>query len=311
MPDSLAARLIDLNQQAIAILRLQIPLDMGLGPQPTNRLQQINQQLASDVDSAVSVDELLARHDLPQRYQTFARMLLIADDPTPLFQSVADPDLERESAANPFRQAITEPLVVAGLAYLGMIFLCLFTLPHIENQYIQEGVAPTGATGWLIAVRDAMPYWIVGFPIAMLLLTMLWHRFVKSYLRQRFPGSRLYSQWLVDESQSRRLAALVGSGVDRDQALTLVGNSVKPPSPVRAVARNLVMHGSPASSPRSLRRLAGFYHFLADDRRRTYFAKVPALLGLLVAATLVLGYALAMFLPWVEVLTNIQSVPGS
>lgn len=283
-------------------------MDFGLGPNTVERLREINDRLLSDVRVELSPETLLAKHSFPDRYQAVARMLLASDDPAPIFESIAEQELGREAAINPFRQAIAEPLVVLGLAYLGLIFLCSYTLPHIETQYAQQGQTPSGATQLLIIVRDAMPYWAIGLPILMMVLWLTWRKLAKGALLHLFPGSRPYGGWLVAETQSRRLSALVGSGVDQETALTLATTSVSPQVPVRPIAESIVRDGVPQSQPRALNRLARFYGFLAEDRRRTYFTKAPALIGLFFAGIVVFAYALATFLPWIEVLSNLSGL---
>ena len=125
MPESPAERLLSLNRQAIAILRLDIPLDFGLGSDTQGELREINDRLMLDLGKDVSVDSLLEKNQFPEHYQAIARMLLATDDPAPIFQAIALQQLDRDLAKAPFRQALAEPLVVAGLGYLGLIFLCI------------------------------------------------------------------------------------------------------------------------------------------------------------------------------------------
>lgn len=308
MPDSTTTRLVSLNQQAIAILRLGIPLDLGLGASPIDRLGEINERLLTDIGHHGSADSLLAKHSFPERYCTIAQVLLETDDPAPIFQSIASANLDRASASQPIRQAIAEPLVIAGLVYVGLIFLCLFTVPSIEAQYVQDAQAPGGITRWLVAARELMPYWIVGYPLIIIALWLVWKKLAVGVILDLFPGSERYERWLVAESQSQRLAALVGSGVGDDQALSLAAESVAPRLPIRPIAEGIVRNGSHQNRSAALSRLARFYHFLAEDRRRTYFAQAPTYLGLLLAAIIVFGYALLTFLPWVEVLSNLNSL---
>ena len=308
MPDSTAARLVSLNQQAIAVLRLGIPLDFGLGSDPVERLREINERLIVEPDNDEPAESLLAKHDFPVRYVSIARMLLETDDPALIFDSIAGTEMDREAASIPFRQALAEPIVVAVLVYVCMIFLCSFTVPHLEDQYVQDGQSPSGVTQLLIWVRDAMPYWLVGFPIAAIAFIFLWRRFAKTVLLNLAPGGRRYGRWLIAESQSQQLAAMTESNVEQNTAIELAGQSVSPPTPARPIAEGIMRTGSPESSGPALMRLSRFYRFLADDRRRSLFGKVPAFMSLGLAAVIVFAYALATFLPWVEVLSNLSGL---
>ncbi|QDV46996.1 hypothetical protein Enr13x_69050 [Stieleria neptunia] len=304
MSDTTAARLLSLNQQAIAILGLNIPLDFGLGSETAERLRDINERLLADAGRDLSPEALLEKHDLPERYRAIARMLLASDDPVPVFESIAIQELDRDAAATPLRQAIKEPLLVAGLAYLGMILFCTFSVPSIETQYTQQGLSPSGVTQWLIAIRGAMPYWIIGVPVLLIAGWWIWRQLANGPLLALFPGGNAYSRLLAAESQSRHLAVLIASGVEQETALSLASSGVSPRVPIRPIAESIVRSGAPQTRSRALTRLAGFYHFLAGDRRQTLFAKVPAFLGLLFAGLIVLGYGLATFLPWIAILQS-------
>lgn len=310
MTSSSADRLASLNQQAIAILRLGIPLDLGLGADPIDQLREINDRLTVDAGRSESAESLLQRHSFPERYELIARMMLLADDPTAIFQSIALQDLNRQAASNPFRQAFAEPIVVLVLAYLGMIVLCSWAVPHIEAQYTQLGQTPSGVTRALILVRDAMPIWIIAAPVCAIIARLAW-RHLSSSLLSQIPGARSYSRWLAAESQSRRLAVMIRSDVDQETAIALASSSVTPPTPIRPIADSIVRSGDKASRSRALNHLARFYHFLAEDRRNTYYAKTPALLGLLLSGLIVLGYGLATFLPWIEILSSLGETGGN
>ena len=201
MPDSPAQRLISLNRQAVAILRLGIPLDLGLGRDAEEQLLEINDRLIAETGRELSVEAWLQQQTLPERYREFAKVLLLCDDPAPVFESIAAQDLEREAAVNPIRQAFAEPLVVAILAYFGMILLCSFTVPHIQSQYVQEGREPVGLTWLLIELRNLMPYWIIAFPMLALGSWWLWRKLSKGKSLDRFPGVSYCSS--PDQTASR------------------------------------------------------------------------------------------------------------
>ena len=311
MPESPTERLVSLNRQAIAILRLGIPLDFGLGPDTPQALREINERLTLDLGNHTSVDSLLKKHQFPDHYQAIARMLLATDDPAPIFHAIACQQLDRDRAKSPFRQALAEPLIVAVLGYLGLIFLCIQTVPSIQAQYVQQNQEPTGATQLLIQVRDTMPYWIIGFPVLVLTLWLFGRKAWNAVAVSIFPGASSYSRWLTSESQTRRLAALVESDIDEEVAISLARKSTTPEVPLRPIAESIVRDGDRQSRSRALDRLAGFYGFLADDRRRSNFYKTPALIGLMIAGFIVLAYGLATFLPWVEILSSLSQAGGA
>lgn len=305
MPESPAARLIFLNQQAIAILRLGIPLDLGLGADPVARLREINDRLMTVTDRESSAESLIAKQSFPDRYAAIARILLVADDPAPIFESIAVTDLDREAAAVPIRQALAEPIVVAVLVYFCMIFFCQFTVPHLEAQYAQEAREPAGLTHVLILIKDAMPVWLIGFPVAVIGLIILWRKAAKNVLVRLAPGGGSYTRWLVAGSQSQRLSSMTATEVDETTALELARKSAVDNRPVRPIVESLVRAGRQPSDAAALNRLAKFYRFLAAERRRSYFNKAPVFIGIFLAGIFVFAYALATFLPWIEILSDL------
>ncbi len=311
MPDSPSVRLVSLNRQAIAIIQLGIPLDFGLGADPVQRLREINDRLLSTVGETGSAESMLMKHSLPERYRAIARMLLEAEDPAPIFDSLAISDLEQKAASAPVRQAFSEPLVLAVMVYFCAIFLCKFTIPQIEAEYFSEGRSPQGITSILIAMKDSLAYWAIGFPVAVLLTWWAWRALSGGFLFRWFPGGGSYCAWLTAEAQSRRLAALVGSDLDPDTSIQLARISTAENTHVRPIAESIVRDAEGTSRAASLIRLSNFYRFLSEDRRKSVFAKVPAIMALVLGSAIVFGYALATFLPWIEILSNLGGLEAS
>ena len=308
-----ATKLLSLNQQAIALLRLGIPLDLGLGGEPISRLSEINERLVGQ--SSPSVDALFANHAFPDRYESVARMLLAADDPAKIFQSISEPAQDLTEAARPIRRAITEPVVVMVLAYFGMLFVCFFVLPHIQAQYEQSRQDPIGFTALLIRVQETLPIWAVAAPLVGLIGIWLWRTSATGWITQLLPGNSSYSRCIQSAAQTTRIAALVESGMNPDEAISLAREKHPTPTPVGTLVKSVLDAPTADSQPnraqsRSLEQIARFYRYLASDRRQAFASKLPAILGVLLAGCVVLGYALVMFVPWIEVLTNLSEAGG-
>ncbi|KAA5544565.1 hypothetical protein FYK55_09610 [Roseiconus nitratireducens] len=310
MPESSAERLISLNRQTIAMLRLGIPLELGLGDSPIERLREINETLALNSGREPEVAPILQSENVSPQYQAIAQALLAAPDPTPIFESIARPTDDAAAVSTPVRLALVEPLVVLGLGYLGMLLLCFHVVPSMEMQYLQQYETPTGVTRWLIAIRDWMPVWAVLFPLIYLALILLGGKWLRKLYARWGPGTQSRLRWRRREAQAERLSALVDSGIDRETAIDLARGSSADSDPIGPVAENIVRNRSPERASGALDRLARFYRFLAENRWPSLVRNVPAAIGLFVASLVVLAYGLALFVPWIEILFNLSDRTG-
>lgn len=297
------------------MIRLGIPLDMGLEPELAGEtsidlLDQINQLLNSESASERgsseeldSVDQILKENAIPDRYRSVARLLLLASDPTPVFQSLSTQRPDDHAIYRPVARAITEPAIVLFLAFVGLIFLCLFVLPHIESQYEQIWRKPSGVTAALLSVRDLMPWWLITVPVfALIVFLLLRHRLPKLLLNV-IPGGRRYVHWLQSAARTNRLAAVISNqhpAANAGSIAHLAGDNEQNEQPI--IER--VLRESPGSTHvESLQKLSKFYTHLAKTRHRQFFTGIPTFFGILLAGIVVLVYALATFVPWIEMLS--------
>jgi hypothetical protein len=309
MPKPSPERLIELNQQALALLRLGIPLDLGLGTDPETALRELNERLVGELRSDLSLDQALEKHRAPPAYRPIARMLTAASDPLPVFKALVARQANLQAAAGPLRRAAIEPLLVACLAYVGMIVFCGTMVPGIADQYAQLGQPPEDVAWLLIRIRELMPVWLVGFPVLVLAGWLGWRRFARRLPATVLPGAARYQHWLRAEAQTRYLAALATSDLDPDQAAALAregANADRRGTRATAaplpLANRLLREVDRQSRPAALERLAAFYRGLTDEERGSRFGRVPATVGVLIAGVIVLAYGLALFLPWVQLL---------
>ena len=200
--------------------------------------------------------------------------------------------------------------MVLVLAYFGLLFFCFGVLPAIEAQYRQVSLPPTGFTEYMVVVRESAAIWGFGFPIVLLIFVLFLRGGLAGALGRLLPGNRASQQCMGAAAQTRRLATLVGAGLPADQAMELTQQAQPSARRIKAVAEDLLQQEDSESSPRALMRLAAFYRYLAMDHRRSFWQGAPAVLGILAAGVVVLGYSLVMFLPWIEVLTGLGGIGG-
>lgn len=300
-----AARLHAINEQAIAILRLGIPIDLGLGNTPIDRLTAINGRLQTEAGDG-SASRILNDGQVPEPYRKLAAMWLATDDPAAIFESLISHEQHRRAATTPLRRAALQPLAISVMVFLGLVYYCVFTVPQLEAQYAQMHQTPPSYTAALIQLKNTMPFWIIGVPIALAVVYFGWKQIASGPLMNWLPGARSYADWNDAEARTRSLATLLESGVERSEAMELAG-----PIPPSGLAATITQSQDPSISTTSrafsLRRLSQFYRFLAEDRREVLYSKLPALLGLFLAGLIILAYGLTVFVPWIEVLRGIGS----
>ncbi|MEL6105654.1 MAG: hypothetical protein AAFU85_06445 [Planctomycetota bacterium] len=302
-PDSSAHRLYHLNREVISLLSLGIEIDLGLGSDPVVALRDINDRLASLASD--SLEPFLQDPSLPKKYRSVARMLLAADDPAPIIQSIATHEEQRKMASTPVSQALVEPFVVFFFGYLGMLLLCYFVLPQIENQFENQWQEPGLVTGMLLAIRDWMPVWAIVIPfvfVAALVMTL------RSSIRldRLLPGSRRRRRWVSSLGQARRLGALTESDVDTETALQLAQHDG---DEIGAFTRSLLRDQQPQVRAAGLRRLISFYRSLVHEPSANAGRGAASSVGILLGGVIVLGFSLVLFLPWIEVLHGVV-IPG-
>jgi type II secretory pathway component PulF len=306
MPMSPAERLIDWNRQAAAVIRLGIPLELGLGKSPAETLDRISQRLAIDVGSESSLDDLVRKHDLPEGYRKVARLWLSADDPAPMFASVAEVEQQRQSVSSLVRRGLTEPLIVIALAYFGLLVLCTFTVPALRAEYEQIRQTPSLPAQVLIGVADWMPVWSIAVPVLLLAFLLFGRMANAAEVLSRIPGGVRVLRWSRGETESLQLAELTRIGTPTETAVQITaGGEDKLPT----ISKRILTLEDEQQKSRSFRRLASFYRFLIDEQKRTYFTRLPAYLGLQLAAIVALLYVLALFQPWVTLMKDL-SMPG-
>lgn len=310
MSEVSAERLIQLNRQAMAMLRMGIPLDLGLEPAAEVRLREINDELLGGLRDPNWIDHLLQNPAASERYVAVARLLLAADDPTPIFQSIANTQLDRQASAALLQRVFAEPLFVAFLAYCGLILFCAFSVPSIERQYADQELPIDGWADLLFWLRSVMPYWVVGVPIILLLMRWGWRTMARGGAASFLSGSTSYRRWLAAESQAISLSELSQSGVEQETAIRLVDQATAGGIPVNKMTEHVVRDVSVERRGRVMDRLAHFYRFLAEDRRRMLFTNLPTWVGGLIAAGVVLMYGLAVFVPWIEILSTVGQAGG-
>ena len=299
-------RLQEFNDQAIAMIRLGMVIDVGLGAvsDPDRlilRLQRANEVLEATPTDAQSVGAISQHPELPQSYREFATLLLASSDPAEVFRSRAISHPNFRLANQAVSRAMLQPTLILLLAFLGMIFLCLHVLPPVQAHYEQFFQTPSGFTALLIQTRQWMPIWIIAAPIIALVVWLFFRIRGARLLLRAMPGNRRYQHWLSSSSRAAHLAAQTSAPSNQNSEFGKLAEQTEPNPLIDRIYKSEKLDNAAA-----LDRLSVFYQDLAATYSQRVFGSFPGLIGLGVAGIAVLVYGLATFLPWVEVLFDLM-----
>jgi type II secretory pathway component PulF len=325
-----------LNQELCSLSSIGLPLDVGVegqGQEVVDKLQKFESLLATRVQRGSTVDQAIADEpQLPSKYRAALLAWLRCEDPTLVLDAISKPAEARQQFRRNIGHTLVYPLIVLSLAYFGFIYLCQVTVPGIEALYRQLWREPSDSLSMLMTSRALMPIWVPLVPL-LLVLVLLWWRSRSSQLSWSWvPGNKRYFTALQNADLAEQLAMLVDSRYSIDRSLELVG-LLRGTAPVatRDQPAGTGRAQSPAINPKasmpSLLRwalsgdlggepLPRVLHFVAQTYRQTaqrqqtiWRVAVPAICGVLLGGAFVLGYALTLFVPVVQLLKDV-ALPG-
>src|SRR5262249_20914922 len=142
-------------------------------------LTRINSSVARRVSRGNSLEEALeAEEETPDWYRNLIISGLQSDNMNAGLQELSRVANSAEESRFVTESALFYPLVVCGLAYLGMIGFCLFFVPRLESAYASLEIRPGTGLAVLQKLREALPIW-GPIPPIVLLIFIAWR-----YLRR-------------------------------------------------------------------------------------------------------------------------------
>lgn len=333
---------VALNEQLAALLDAGVPIEAGLpdgNQSPTATFERIQRSVARRVGRGETLEEALEGDDeVPTGYRSLVQIGLHSDKN---LAAGFDGASRVAGAADRIRYALDSalvyPLVVSVLAYAGMICLCVFFVPALENMYRTLRLPPGSGLRGLQLVRDALPYWIVALPVLLVVLVTWRMRFVRRHMATSaqaglmawLPGFSTVLYQLQCARLADALAELLGQGVPLDQALGVAAESTGSARLNEAVKRlslaaqdgNLPTDDSPTAlrfppflrwaiwhsedttgRVRALEIAAHMYRETVERRTQRLRTLAPMVAMVVFGGTVTLIYCLALFVPLVELL---------
>jgi len=338
--------LMAFNDQLAALVEAGIPLDIGLGKpgkDTTATLETINAAVARRVSRGAPLAEALNDEQVPADYRSLVQFgLRVGNLHAGLdgWHRLAD---SAERSHYGIRSALFYPLVVCCLALAGLVGFCLFLVPTLQDMH--DGLRIPSGSGLQVLqfLRDTLPYWIAVPPIA-LILVVAWQFRTRS--RPATSGDRAAGLWIRLPGMSRavfqhrcaifadNLAALLAADVPLIEGLPLAsrtsgdaGLSEGAQALAAMVKQELVsgddhpavrrlppflrwalLHSEPTIGRLSaLKMAAEMYRESAECRAERLRIVAPILACVVVGGGATLLYALALFVPVVEMLQGLGS----
>lgn len=336
-----------LNDQIAALIRADVPIDLGLGTSKSaaiDRLARINTVITRRLSMGMSLAEALEVDDaiITPAYRVAARLSLESGDLSAGLAEATRLAQTTDDAWHAVRHAGFYPLLVCGIAYLGLISFSYFLAPRLEAMYTTLQMPATSGYRLLVGLHDALPYWI-GIPPLLLLLLFVWSRFRS---RRMASGSRPRSWfgWVPGTSNSfflqqcatfaESVSKLIQAGTPLDRAVQIGAglwgidpadvpvdrnaDAAEPnqptaeqraaPLPLPPFLRWALWNSEPTiDRPHALQMAATLYRESARRRISRLRTVAPMLALVVIGGGITLLYGLTLFVPIVQLLKGLAS----
>ncbi|QDV67837.1 hypothetical protein Poly24_15410 [Rosistilla carotiformis] len=343
MPDDPLTKIVEFHKELLSLQRLGLPMELGFVGSPQSlamQLDQIQRRLALQIERQGDVAQAIASDpDLPKPYRSAISTWVQCEHPTEVLDQLSATATARRDLHGQMGIALVGPLILLVVVYFGLISLCLVVAPRLEDLYAQLWLPVSGSLRLIAMLRDAMPIWVPGCPVVMILAAGWWSlRRGRSRFGWLF-GGRRYFKSLQTAAYARHVAALLDVGCSTGKALSSVGplplqspdlggelatanvylstaeeigQQVPPDDPTIAALPPMLrwaLVGKMESYSRSqvLREVAAVYSDAATSQSRRWRVVLPMFLSGGIGGLLVLAYALGLMLPYIDLLSKIAT----
>jgi type II secretory pathway component PulF len=338
---------IALNDQLAALLQAGVPIDVGLGASvsdPTQALKTINATVARRVGRGESLNQAIEDdHEIvPSAYRSMVELGLRSGNLAAALTGSNRVAGSVDDSRDAIRSSFTYPLVVCGLAFIGLIASCRFFIPALEDMYHSLRLRPGSGLQVLQSLRSSLPYWVAIPPAALLLF--VWRSKAKPRAAMAAGRPAGVSAWLPGMRQAlfqeqcanfaEAVATLIDSQVPFEEALPLaagVCGDARISEAASSLAATLKENQTPADdSPaaaqfppflrwallhseattgraRALTMAASIYRQSARRREERLRIVAPVVACVVVGGGATLLYGLSLFVPVVQLLRSLAS----
>jgi type II secretory pathway component PulF len=342
MATSTLAQYLALHDQLVALVKAGVPVHLGVpsrGSGAMAALERIGATVARRIGEGATVQQALEDRSVPAAYRSVAQLALVGGNLPAAIGGASRMAQAEEQSWHAVRAALRYPLVVCALAYIGLVLFCLFLVPTLENTYASMQIERGPGLALASELRSTLPYWVAVPPAALVLLVLALRisghtsgtgqatralawlpgmshvvrkqrlaRFAETLAGHLEAGSSLprglesaAATWESDAlaHETRGLAATLARGqAARDESRFAAS---LPP-----LLRWAIWHADETvGRPWALRMAAGAYRRSAERRVQRLRVMAPVVACLVIGGGVALAYALAVFLPVVQMLQGI------
>ena len=329
--DAALASVIAFNDHLRALAGAGIPV--GLGDQKhglADVLDTAQRDLSVRTSLKQSVSDALAEdRELPAPYRHALTAVHTADDPTAALDLLCRRSLANQQFRRSMGYSLIHPLLLGGLAYLGLIAMCLWFAPTITEFYDEVRIDRSWSIRTLLFLKQTMAFWIPLVPISLGLSIWWWRRGWRSSPSQdpqdtnrdgvaaRFADQlSLLLEAGIPLTESLQLAAGNVEGRELSPAFEAVvesaGNNDPPANPDSRLQLlppllrwALTTQLDEAALPDTLQRIAEMYRERSVRRTETRRKLAPVFVSALIGGAIALLFGLSLFSAYSSMLQDL------
>lgn len=330
-----------LNTEIAALVHAGVPLPQGLrdlSGDLSGRLAQSSRVIAERLERGESLTAVLGdpQLGLPKVYQAVVEAGARSGNLAAALEGTVE-SLQRSAAVRRMtRIAIIYPLMVATLAFFGLLLFFLHTLPTLLAIYDDSRIEPILVIETLRVIERWNVVWMPAVPVILLVLVAAWwYRGQRANSLDQFkPSTNLTTRNLSARTMRQAgevatfadlMRLLIAHEMTTPEALSLAARccvdarfvadadtlaeqirmgqaasvDLRQPSTIPSLLRWALINAVGRETLiESLRVASRSYHELAAEIDANLRLVVPAALTLLIGASTVLSYSLVSFLPW-------------
>jgi type II secretory pathway component PulF len=343
MPSASLEDFLALNDQLAAAIDAGIPLGLELEAdgEPEDVLAKINALVARQVSRGASLEEALEAVGpvAPAKYLSLALIWVRTGQLDAVLDQASQLAEVAQVSRDDLRRAFVYPLVVCGLALVGMAGFCLYVVPRLEGFREAFRLSLTSTFGLLEAARQSLPVWSTAAAVILACVAWLLWRRNRTEPNGRFGSvARLAGTAAANFEQrtaafSSWLAMLLHAGVPQDEAMRLAADAsgdrrlcdgaawlaAKAPSHSEASGEHrgarffppfltwALWQSQSVGRTEALELAADLYGSAAERHSRRARVVVPIVASVVIGGAVVLVYGVALFAPLAEMLRGVAS----
>lgn len=306
MPERGLQELFALHEQLATLDEAGVRMDLGIpAGQVRDRITKLDQEIAGRVGRGESLEAALRAKEGPTTpaYQRLVLAWLAGGEIESLLQN-ARGDKRFPTEQRRLNAGLVYPIAVAIAACGGLAAMVCFVLPHVEAAYADLDEPVGMGIARLQAIRGAMPFWLVLTPMILIGAAIA--------LRRATPPRVTSTSRETGVAARTRLANATGNagdlmdaGVAATDALSLAGlptpHAKQPRLPALAEWVSTSAKETTVSAE-DLHAISTLYDGMARQGARRFATLVPLIACIVVGGGATLLYALALFVPVIELL---------